>query len=258
MFESIVFVEGRADTSAWIFLKPLVGKGVVFMSSSVKDDLPEPAEIETAGGGAPAAAEDQPVTPTMHLGFNADGVSEIRYQWQSSADSRNWAPVPGATNTRYTPRQSESGFSLRLALTYIFIDGAYSAHTAYSAPLPAVAPAAGQNCDAGQHSDQSGDIALADPTSDGVRTTDSADAGPPASGGASFHDTGASTECVPEIRIVHGSGGLVSLAGGDDHSVYGKDGPHLVHADHVGLVIHGGDGDDTLYGGPATIISSAA
>ena len=80
----------------------------------------------------------------MQLTFNADGVSEIRYRWQSSADGRSWTSVPGASNARLLTRQPDHGLSLTLALSCIFIDSAFSAITAYAAPMPALTPAPAQ------------------------------------------------------------------------------------------------------------------
>ena len=205
-------------------------------------------EDETPGNGSLTVEVNQPLT-AMQLIVNPEGVSEIRYQWESSADGQSWTPIPGANNEKFTPRQSENGLSLRVALTYLLIESAASEVKAYSDATQPVAPES-SNENSGDNIGQSGDDTAGtggNETTAGGEGDDEVEDNPPANNDDDNDDSGDSTS---NDDAIYGSAGRNFLFGtrGED-MVFAKEGNDLVFAGRGGDVIYGGDGNDSLFGG---------
>jgi len=212
------------------------------MSSSVEDDPPEAIGSEAPGNGDAAAMHHQALTPAMHLIFNMDGVSEIRYLWQSSADGRSWGPTPDASKARLLSRQSGHSLSLTLALTSIFIDSPFSFDTAHAV----MAPAPGKSGDSGQTGTYPHDMGWSY-NHNSEQSTETACADAPVAGGSTDND-GPLLEFSADIPIPHGSGvPLFLFAGG--HALGSNGGLISVVVGEAGHIIRGGEGNDTLFGG---------
>ena len=211
------------------------------MSSSVEDDPPEAIGSEAPGNGDAAAMHHQALTPAMHLIFNMDGVSEIRYLWQSSADGRSWGPTPDASKARLLSRQSGHSLSLTLALTSIFIDSPFSFDTAHAV----MAPAPGKSGDSGQTGTYPHDMGWSY-NHNSEQSTETACADASAAGG-STDNGGPLLEFSADIPIPHGSGvPLFLFAGG--HALGSNGGLISVFVGEAGHIIRGGEGNDTLFG----------
>ncbi len=202
----------------------------------------------TPTDGTLTVAEGQPLTAHLHLLMNPEGISEIRYQWQSSSDGVNWNTIPGATNNRFTPRQSDAGLALRVALTYIFVDAAFSSQTAYSATTTPVSPAQGESDGHGQGSEQPGSGTGNPQGNNGQDCGDDGDA--PSGGNPAHHHNDGQGETRADAHIIHGTSGANFLFGGRGvDQIFAKAGNDHVFAGKGDDVIHGGDGDDMLFGG---------
>ena len=249
------------------------------MSSSDKDDRPEPAQIDTPGEGDAAATSDQLITSTMHLTFNAEGVSEIRYRWQSSADGRSWTSVPGASNVRLLARQPDHGLSLTLALSCIFIDSAFSASTAHAAPMPAFAPTPAGSSNSGPAAEIPADMSWADNhrSDNSEQSVEIVYAAAPIvgsydnggqllelenhaargsgvpifllEGGPAFFGNGGLASVVQGDAIIQGGAGNDTLVGTDgDDTIFGGAGNDTISGGLGNDVIRGGAGDDVVSG----------
>ncbi|WP_170937325.1 MULTISPECIES: putative Ig domain-containing protein [Rhodomicrobium] len=220
----------------------------------VAPPLPGQAHIEddTPGNGSLTLGQDQPLN--VQVVYNHEGVAELRYQWQSSADGQNWSAIPGATNARYTPRASDTGNMLRVALTYIFIDAAFAAQTTYSEATEHVPPPP----------ESENTTTVAPPTDDigggnggdgvdtahGGQTGDTPDDTPPPTDNGGGGNNGPAPELPIDTHVVQGDGGDNHLTGssGSD-AVYAGDGNDVVYTGKAADILHGGEGNDWLYGG---------
>jgi Ca2+-binding RTX toxin-like protein len=203
----------------------------------------------TPADGALTAAEGQPLTANLHLLMNPEGISEIRYQWQSSSDGVNWNAIPGATNNRFTPRQSEAGLALRVALTYIFVDAAFSSQTVHSAPTAPVTPAQGESSGHGQGNEQPGS-GTGNQQGDGGQDCGDDGHGAPSGGNHAHQHGDGQSEEQAATQIIEGSSSANFLFGGRGvDQIFAKAGSDHVFAGRGDDVIHGGDGDDMLFGG---------
>jgi hypothetical protein len=61
-------------------------------------------------------------TTVPTLGYAADTISGVAYQWQESTDNINWTDIPSETNSAYTPpvtiRQTAGNYYYRRVRTY--------------------------------------------------------------------------------------------------------------------------------------------
>jgi Ca2+-binding RTX toxin-like protein len=215
-----------------------------FADSSIAPPPPVPAlvaiEDETPGNGSLTAQESKQLSANVQLLFNPDGIAEIRYQWQSSADGQSWTAIAGANSERFTPRQSEAGMALRLALTFVLIDSAYSELTTYSSATPLVLAAATETGDPGDGGHPAGDPGDGAPGGDTGETP-----GNGSPGGNNGPDGG-----IPQgAHEIYGTDGAERLRGtrGDDY-IEAKGGTDRVAGGRGNDVIHGGGGDDRISG----------
>jgi Ca2+-binding RTX toxin-like protein len=201
-------------------------------------------EDETSDDGTVNAAENQPLSANLQLLVNADGISEIKYQWQYSADGQSWSPVPGATNSRFTPRQSEAGLSLRVALTFIFIDSALESQTAYSAPTAPVMTASSADSAQGQN----GQTVNAVPENSANDTENGNEDQADENGEHAWREN--EDIDFADLNLIHGSDGINFLRGTRQNDlIKAENGNDLVMAGRGDDVIIGGDGNDKLFGG---------
>ena len=112
------------------------------MFGFAKNTLPGHVTIEAAGSGPLAVEENKELTANVQLVINPEGISEIRYQWQSSTNGKKWTSIPGADKERFTPSRSETGLSLRVLLTFILLDAWQSQIETSSDATPPVTAAA--------------------------------------------------------------------------------------------------------------------
>jgi Ca2+-binding RTX toxin-like protein len=213
-------------------------------------------EDETPGNGSLTVEMDQPLT-AMQLIVNPEGVSEIRYQWEASADGQSWTPIPGANRDRFTPRQSENGLSLRVALTYLLIDSAYSEVTIRSDATQPVAPASSEG-NSGGNTEQAVDVtsgASGADTANGGEGGDEVEGNSPANNNDDDHGTG---ESSTNEDAIYGSDGqnylfgtrgqdMVFAEGGNDH-VFGGRGADVIYGGDGNDLLIGGSGDDIIFG----------
>jgi Ca2+-binding RTX toxin-like protein len=209
-------------------------------------------EDATPADGALTALESQPLSAVLQPLFDPASIADIRYQWQSSANGDSWRPIPGATNARFIPRQSEFGLSLRVALTYIFIDNAFSPQTAYSEATSAVAAAA-NSANSGASAEEAGETGGGDGQNTAGGSEGDDDIGEEGQQ-APANGVGGADGLLPEppadANIVNGSGAANFLFGSPSvDAIFAKAGHDIVHAGREGDFVYGGDGDDVLFGG---------
>jgi Ca2+-binding RTX toxin-like protein len=247
------------DLNVDIMVKALVELPAKIGDIQIQDSTP--------ADGTLMASEGNPLTANIQLLIDPARISQIRYQWESSPDGQNWTALPGANRERFSPRQSEIGLSLRVALTYVLIDSVAQEIVSYSHATPAVMaapPPANEGSaqdepqnEGGSNGDGAG---LPGGTQDNGHTPGHGEGGngaghqgpqPPANVHAIEGDDGANR--------LHGSRGadLIEAKGGHDivkgaagHDViYGGDGNDVLHGGKGNDVIYGGGGDDWLSGG---------
>jgi Ca2+-binding RTX toxin-like protein len=54
---------------------------------------------------------------------DADGMGELTYQWQSSADGKTWSNIAGATARGFLLRQEQVGYTIRVIVSYTDLFG---------------------------------------------------------------------------------------------------------------------------------------
>lgn len=81
-------------------------------------------------GGTPA--QGQALSAVAALA-DADGLGELAYRWQASADGTAWADIGGATAAQFTPGQAQVGQQLRVVASYVDAQGTAETFTGTAA-----------------------------------------------------------------------------------------------------------------------------
>ena len=64
---------------------------------------------------APTPRSGQPLEAVL---VDPDGVANVSWVWERSADRTTWAPIPDATSAAYTPDADDEGHHLRVVVSY--------------------------------------------------------------------------------------------------------------------------------------------
>ena len=64
---------------------------------------------------APTPRSGQPLTAVL---VDPDGVANVSWVWERSADRTTWTPIPDATSATYTPDADDEGHHLRVVVSY--------------------------------------------------------------------------------------------------------------------------------------------